>query len=173
MHCHYLFGGGNSYTSKLKPPCLLAGGIECLVSPWDLPPSRWHDIYVLDELFYIYVQIRNSQRVDDKFMFTYEILCVSANQCTDQQNGVEKTSMPDALALLNMNDVHHLEHLVWAVYDGMLLVGPRPKLLGNCSWCTVLARLHKHIYRDCEDVAHCPPQMLGSWDCQELIEVLW
>ena len=30
--------------SKLKLPRLLAGGIECLVSPWDLPPSRWHDI---------------------------------------------------------------------------------------------------------------------------------
>ena len=45
MRRHYLFGGGNSYTSKLKPPHLLAGGIECLVSPWDLPPSRWHDIY--------------------------------------------------------------------------------------------------------------------------------
>ena len=45
MHRHYLFGGGNSYTSKLKLPHLLAGGIGCLVSPWDLPPFRWHDIY--------------------------------------------------------------------------------------------------------------------------------
>ena len=30
--------------SKLKPPRLLTGGIEYLVSPWDLPPSQWHDI---------------------------------------------------------------------------------------------------------------------------------
>ena len=45
MHCHYLFGGGNSFSSKLKPPHLLTGGIECLVLPWDLPPSWWHDIY--------------------------------------------------------------------------------------------------------------------------------
>ena len=30
----------------LKPPHLLAGGIECLVSPQDLPPSQWHDIYL-------------------------------------------------------------------------------------------------------------------------------
>ena len=50
MHCHYLFGGGNSYTSKLKPPCLLARGIECLVSPWNLPPSWWHDIYISSNL---------------------------------------------------------------------------------------------------------------------------
>ena len=71
--------------------------------------------------------------------------------------------MPDALDLLNVNEVRHLEHLMWAVYDGTLMVGPQPELLGDRSWCTVLARLHKHIYRGCDDVAHCPPQMLGSW----------
>ena len=81
--------------------------------------------------------------------------------------------MPDALALLNVNDVHHLKHLAWAVYDDALLVGLWPKLPGDCPWCTVLAGLHKHIYRGCEDTAHCPPQTLGSWDCQEWIEALW
>ena len=130
-------------------------------------------LYVLDELFYIYTQIKNSQRVDDKFVLTYEILCISTNQCTDRQNGVKKASVPDALALLNMNDVRHLEHLTWAVYDGMLLVGSWPKLLGDRPWCTVLDGLHQCIYRGCKDVAHCPPQMLGSWDCQEWIEALW
>ena len=129
-------------------------------------------LYALNELFYVYAQIKNSRRVDDKLMLAYEILCISANWCTDQQNGIEKTGMPDALALLNMNDVRHLEHLVWTVYDGMLLVGLWPKLSGKCSWCTVLAGLHKHIYRGREDAAHCPPQMLGSWDCQERIEAL-
>ena len=64
--------------------------------------------------------------------------------------------MPDALALLNMNDACHLERLAWAVYDGALLVG----LWGDRPWCTVLARLHKHIYRGHNDVAHCPPQTL-------------
>ena len=70
--------------------------------------------------------------------------------------------MPNALALLNMNDIHHLEHLTWVVYDSTLLVGPRPELLGDHPWCMVLAGLHKHIYRGREDAAHCPPQMLGS-----------
>ena len=105
-------------------------------------------------------------------MLAYEILCISANCCTDRWNGVEKTGVPDTLALLNVDDVCHLEHLTWVVYDGALLVGPWPKLLGNCSWCTVLARLHQHIYRGHDDMAHCPPQTLGSWDCQEWIEAL-
>ena len=124
-------------------------------------------LYVLDELFYIYAQVKNSQRVDDKLMLAYEIHCISANCCTDQRNGVEKTSVPDALALLNVDNARHLECLTWPVYDSILLVGPWPKLSGDHSWCTVLAGLHQHIYRGCNDVAHCPPQMLGSWDCQE------
>ena len=79
---------------------------------------------------------------------------------------------PDALALLNMTDAHHLKCLMWAVYDGMLLVGPWMELPGDHPWCTVLAGLHKYFYRDCEYVAHCLPHTLGSWDCQEWIEVL-
>ena len=80
--------------------------------------------------------------------------------------------MPDALALLNVNDAHHLEHLMWAVYDGALLVGPQPELPGDHPWCTVLAGLHKHIYRGHDDTAHCLLHTLGSWDCQEQIEAL-
>ena len=124
-------------------------------------------LYALDKLFYIYTQVKNLQRVDEKVILAYEILCISTNWCTDRWNGIEKTGMPDALALLNMNDVHHLECLTWAVYDGAMLVGLQPKLPGDHPWCTVLAGLHKHIYRGHEDAAHCPPQMLGSWDCQE------
>ena len=67
------------------------------------------------------------------------------------------TGVPDALALLNVNNVHHLECLAWVACDGTLLVGPWPKLLGDRPWCMVLAGLHKHIYKGCKDTAHCPP----------------
>ena len=98
-------------------------------------------LYTLDELFYVYTQVKNSQRADDKLVLAYEILCISANHCTNQQNGIEKTGMPDASALLNVEDVRHLECLTWVVYDGVLLVGPWPELLGDCPWFTVLAGL--------------------------------
>ena len=129
-------------------------------------------LYALDELFYIYEQVKNSRRADDKLVLAYEILCISANCCTDQRNRIEKTGVPDALALLNVNDVCHLEHLAWVVYDGILMVGPWPKLSSDHSWCTLLAGLHQHIYRGHHDAAHCLPQTLGSWDCQEQIEAL-
>ena len=49
--------------------------------------------------------------------------------------------------------------------------GGEPELPGNCQLCTVLVGLYKHIYRGCDDVAHCALYMLASWDCQERTEV--
>ena len=93
-------------------------------------------LYALDKLFYVHVQIKNSRREDDKLMLAYEILCISANCCTDRQNGIEKTSVPDALALLNVNDVRHPEGLAWAVYDGRTRDGhshgPSPHTPSRC-----------------------------------------
>ena len=129
-------------------------------------------LFALDELFYIYDQIKKQRRPDEKIVVAYKILCLSMNRCTEQWHGLEKTSVPDALALLNVDDACHLERLVWAVYDGTLLVGAWPKLPGDRPWCMVLAGLHKHIYRGRDDAAHCPPHTLGSWDCQEWIEAL-
>ena len=128
-------------------------------------------LYMLDELFYVYAQIKNSHR-DDKVVLAYEILCISANRCTDRHNGIEKTGVPDALALLNIKDTGHLEHLAWAVYDSALLVGLWPKLSGARTWCAVLAGLQRHIYRGRDNAAHCPPQTLGSWDHEEQVEAL-
>ena len=80
-------------------------------------------LFALDKLFHIFDQIRRQRSVDEKIVVAYKILCLSMQWCTEQQHGVEKTGMPDALSLLNVNDTHHLEHLAWAVYDGALLVG--------------------------------------------------
>ena len=80
-------------------------------------------LFVLDELFYIFEQIRRQRGADEKIVVAYKMLCLSTQWCTERWHGVEKTSMPDALSLLNVNNVCHLERLPWAVYDGALLVG--------------------------------------------------
>ena len=61
--------------------------------------------------------------MDEKIIVAYEILCLSAERYTEWRHGVEKTGVPNALSLLNVNDACHLEHLACAVYDGALLVG--------------------------------------------------
>ena len=80
--------------------------------------------------------------------------------------------VPNTLALLNIEDAWHLERLAWAVYDSALLIGPWPELSGTHAWCTVSAGLQHHIYRGCENAAHCLPQTLGSWDHGEQVEAL-
>ena len=166
----------------------LGGGKDACIPPFKMPSmdisSLHHEdvmrdgyrpkmlLFALDELFYIYDQIKKQQRANEKIVVAYEIPCLSVQRCTEQWHRVEKTDVPDALALLNVDDTCHLEHLAWTVYDGTLLVGEQPELPGDCPWCTVLAGLHKHIYSGRNDVAHCPSHMLGSWDCQEQIEVL-
>ena len=129
-------------------------------------------LYALDELFYVFDQVKRQQGMDKKLVVVFEILCLSALRCTEWQHGSEKKGLSESLSLLNVNDARHLEHLMWAVYDGALLVGLWPKLLGNCLWCTVLAGLYKHIYRGHNDAAHYLPYMLASWDCQERTKVL-
>ena len=128
-------------------------------------------LYALDEIFFIYAQIRDSPQ-DERVMLAYKILCISSIRCTNRQNGVEQTGVPDTVALLNTEDARHLKHLAWAIYDGTLLVGPWPELSGTWPWCTVLAGLQQHIYRGHNDVAHCLPQTLGSWDHEEWVQAL-
>ena len=38
----------NLLVVEVKAACLLTRGIECLVPPWESPPSQWHDIYNLN-----------------------------------------------------------------------------------------------------------------------------
>ena len=40
-------------------------------------------LFALDELFYIYDQIKKQRRPDKKIIVAYEILCLSTNRCTD------------------------------------------------------------------------------------------
>ena len=164
------------------------GGKDACIPPFKMPSmqlsSLHHEevmrdgyrpkmlLFVLDELFCIFDQIRRQRSVGEKIVVAYEILCLSVQWCTEWQNRVEKTGMPNALSLLNVNDACHLECLTWAVYDDALLVDGQPELPGDHPWCMVLAGLYKHIYRGRNDTAHCPLHTLGSWDCQKRIEAL-
>ena len=129
-------------------------------------------LYALNKLFYIYDQVKNQQCIDERLVVAYEILGLAALHCTKWWHGSDKQGVPDALSLLNLNNARHLECLVWVVYDAALLVGRQPELPGDCQWCTVLVGTVKHIYRGCNDAAHCPPYTLASWDCQQKTKVL-
>ena len=83
-------------------------------------------LYMLDELFYIYNQVRHQWGCDEKIIISYEILSIVVAHCMECCSGTEKRGMPDALSLINVNNVHHLKRLTWAVYDRALIMGRRP-----------------------------------------------
>ena len=146
--------------------------------------TLWHDyimqegyrpkmlLYTLDKLFYIYDQVKHHRGIDEKFIVAYEILSFAVLCCTGHRGWVEKSRMPDAMLLVNLNDTRHLKCLTWAVYNGALLVGNHPELPGECQWCTVLAGIFQHIYKGHNETAHCAPYTLASWDCQQRTEVV-
>ena len=119
-------------------------------------------LYTLNELFYIYDQVKCHRGIDEKLVVAYEILSLTVLHCTECRGGSEKHSMPDALSLLNLNDACHLEPLTWVLYDGALLVGRQSELPEDRQWCTMLAGTFKHIYRGHDDAAYCPPYTLAS-----------
>ena len=80
-------------------------------------------LYALNELFYIYDQVKRQRGVDERLVVAYEILGLVVLCCTEQRHRSKKHGMPDALSLLNINDACHLECLMWVVYDRALLVG--------------------------------------------------
>ena len=128
-------------------------------------------LYTLDELFYIYDQVKHHRGIDKKLVVAYEILSLAALHCMERWGWVERTSMLDALPLVNLKDTCHLECFAWPVYDGALLMGSHPELPGECQWCTMLAGIFKHIYKGHDKMAHCPLYTLASWDCQQRMEV--
>ena len=129
-------------------------------------------LYVLDEMFHILDQVKWQPGHDEKLIIAYKVLCLAVLCCMDQWCGCEKVGVPDALEMLDLDDAQHLERLMWAVYDGALMVRNWLELPRHCSWCTMLADLHQHIYKSCDDAAHCPPFMTASWDCHDRTKVL-
>ena len=55
-------------------------------------------LYALDELFYIYDQVKCHRGVDEKLVVAYEILSLTVLHCTECQGWVEKHSVPDAVS---------------------------------------------------------------------------
>ena len=75
------------------------GGKDACIPPFKMPSMQlgslhheevMHDgyrpkmlLFTLDKLFYIFDQIRRQQSADEKIVVAYEILCLSAQQCTE------------------------------------------------------------------------------------------
>ena len=55
-------------------------------------------LYTLDEIFYIYDQVKCYGGVNEKLVVVYEILSLTALHCTEHQGWVEKQGVPDTVS---------------------------------------------------------------------------
>ena len=62
-------------------------------------------LYMLNKLFYVHNKVQHHQGCDKKIVTSYEILSLMVVHCTEHHHGTEKRGMPDALSLINVNDV--------------------------------------------------------------------
>ena len=63
-----------------------------------------------------------------------------------------------AAVRVDLNDMDGLEHLAWAIYDGVFLPGDLRMLTGYHNWQQIIARTMLHlIYRGTTADEHRPP----------------
>ena len=67
-----------------------------------------------------------------------------------------------ASTMMDMNDEPSLERLVWAVYNGVLLLGPMSMLSEQHSLSRILKGAYTLIYRGDKSSDHCSSCTTGS-----------
>ena len=91
-------------------------------------------LYKLNELFYMYRGVGEND-TDRQCVVVYEILKVVSLCCMERHGSKkeESNTLGAAYPKVNLSDVDGLEHLAWAVYDGVYVPGNLPDLTG-CHW---------------------------------------
>ena len=105
----------------------------CSVKHMDLHPKML--LYALDELSYVFRGM-GANDLDGQCIVAYEILSLASLHCTEQCGKPKEYHKMHGEAYLrvDLNDVHGLECLAWAVYDRVFLPGNPPVLTGHHDW---------------------------------------
>ena len=83
--------------------------------------------------------------------------CGSAKMCCNTLN--------DAYPLVDLTDVDDLEHLAWAMYNGVFIPGDPPKLTSHHKWsCIITGMTLCLIYCGKTMEEHCSPCTVASFN---------
>ena len=125
-------------------------------------------LFMLDKLMHAYHSLSNDH--DGQQVIAFEILNL-ASRCYCQQKHAwqpKNTTQSDAMLHICHRDYLLLERLAWAVFDGMLAVGPAPTLMGSMAWDKIVQSIALYlIYQGKLVMEHCKPQTTGSCYAQE------
>ena len=78
----------------------------------------------------------------------------------------------DAYPQVDIQDADGLEHLAWAMYDGLFVSGNKPALSSHYDWdCVVAGTLICLIFWGQTDKEHCGPATIASFNARWATEL--
>ena len=112
-------------------------GVPCNQKRMGMHPHMM--LYAMDEMFHIF-QGMGANDLDGQHIIAYKILALASLCCTEWCSCTKKgfNSLGNAYSLVDLTDVHDLEHLAWAVYDSVFIPGNPPMLTGHHDWSCII-----------------------------------
>ena len=136
-------------------------------------------LYMLNELFYVYKGVgandMDGQHVDMDGQH-YEILRVASLCCMEWCGSQKKecNTLGAAYPRVNLSDVDGLEHLAWAVYNGVCMPGDPPDLTGHHNWeCIIVGTTLCLIYHGRTNDEHCKPLTIAFLNAKQAMKLMW
>ena len=130
-------------------------------------------LYALDKLFYVYKGVGVND-VDGQCIVAYKILTVVLLCCMEQRGSQKKecNTLGAAYPRVNLSDVDGLEHLAWAVYNGVYMPGDPPALTGHHDWERIIAGTTLHlIFHGRTNDEHCKPSTIASLNAGQAMKL--
>ena len=126
-------------------------------------------LYALDKLFYVYKGVGVND-VDGQRIVAYEILTVASLCCTEQCGSQKKecNTLGATYPRVNLSDVNGLEHLAWAVYNGVYMPGDPPALTGYHDWeHIIVGTTLLLVFCRRTNGEHCMPLTIASLNAEQ------
>ena len=130
-------------------------------------------LYVLDELFYVYKGVGVND-MDGQCIVAYEILMVASLCCTEQCGSQKKecNTLGAAYPRVNLSDINGLEHLTWAVYDGVYMTGDLLALTDYHDWeCIITGTTLCLIFCGKTNSKHCKPSTIAFLNAEQAMKL--
>ena len=130
-------------------------------------------LHVLNILFYMYKGVGGND-MDRQCVVAYEILKVALLNCMEQRGSQkEYKTLGAAYPRVNLSDMEGLEHLAWAVYDGVNVPGDLPGLTGHHNWDHIFVGTTLClIYHGRTQEEHCKPSTIASLNAEQATKLV-
>ena len=130
-------------------------------------------LYMLNKLFYVYKGV-GVKHADGQCIVAYKIFTVASLHCMEWHSSQkEYNTLGAAYPRVNLSDVDGLEHLAWAMYNGVYVPGNPTALTGHHNWeCIITGTTLHSIFHGKTNDEHCKPSTIASLNAEQAIKLM-